>query len=299
MSAKTENMSDLESFANALEQSPDYKVLRRVPDLKISQKPMVKGAKQALILDAETTGLDLVEDEVIELGFLVVEYVNGEIISIRDFGNELRQPEKPIPPEVQKITGITPEMVRGKEIDRARISALISSVSIVIAHNAAFDRPICERLFPELESKPWACSLREISWSDFGFESAKLRYLLLESGFFFEAHRALDDCAALYNLLKKKADQGRTFFEILMESARLKSHSISVRSPYGLRQNMRNMGYRWSNYKARAGGEWRKTVATTQLEHELDRLRNLSSDQVSWSIVEMDAFSRYKIEKTI
>jgi DNA polymerase-3 subunit epsilon len=53
----------------------------------------------------------------------------------------LGKPGRPIPPEVTALTGITDAAVRGRRIDDARVAALAASASLVVAHNAAFDRP--------------------------------------------------------------------------------------------------------------------------------------------------------------
>lgn len=292
---KTDIDSDLEELARRLQQSEDYKILRRVPAPTLSQQPVSSDAKYALILDTETTGLNLRADEVIEIGLLLVDYSGRKLGVIRDLRNEMRQPTREIPIEVQRLTGITPDAVKGKKIDRAKVSQMISSASIVIAHNAAFDRPMCERLFPELEEKPWACSLSEIPWSQFGFESAKLKYLLIENGFFFEGHRALDDCAALNRLLNLQSPKGGSYFEILMDNARAASFEISVSSPYELRKTIREMDYRWVGFDERPGGVWRKSVKHDQVSKESAHLSELRSRGVTWIVKEQDAFSRYRL----
>lgn len=285
---------DLDNLANRLTASDDYRVLRRVPrPEKILNLPS-KGTRCALILDTETTGLNILEDEVIEIGFLLVNYFEGEITSVRDLGNEMREPGSEIPIEVQKLTGITFDSLKGKKINKEKVQEAISLANIVIAHNASFDRPMCERLFPEFQDKPWACSLKEIDWAGFGFESSKLKYLLLESGYFYEGHRALDDCAALMKLLSLPSPTGNSFFENLMESARLPSYEFSVKSPYDLRIQMRSMGYRWSSFDAQSGGRWCKTVRYGQLEQDENALMNLAGRGVSYVIREQDAFARYR-----
>ena len=60
----------------------------------------------------------------------------------------------------------------------------MADADIVIAHNANFDRPFCERLARGFESKPWACSVKEVSWAEFGYEGSKLGYLVGQSGWF-------------------------------------------------------------------------------------------------------------------
>lgn len=285
--------TDLEACASKLEASSEYRVLRKV------SKPAKAGTleseqfRYAMIIDTETTGLDLRKDEVIELGFILIAYQDAKPRDIVDFGNEMREPTKQIPGAVQDLTGITPEMVKGKQIKKEKVLAALDLANIVIAHNAAFDRPVCERLMPEFSEKPWACSLTEIPWAKYGFESAKLKYLLMDSGYFFEGHRAIDDCAALNELLDCRSPQGSSFFSELMESARQPSYSFKVRTPYDLRSKMRELGYRW--VRNREGGEWQKNVSKTDFNSEEDKIIKLKKQGATLFYIEQNAFSRYRL----
>ena len=66
------------------------------------QKPLV-------IFDLETTGLDLVRDRVIQLSYIKV-FPDGR----EERGNELINPEKPIPDIVVQLTGINNDDVKDK-----------------------------------------------------------------------------------------------------------------------------------------------------------------------------------------
>ena len=65
--------------------------------------------KPLVIFDLETTGLDLVKDRIIQISYIKV-YPNGQ----EERGNELVNPEKPIPEEVAVLTGISNEDVKDK-----------------------------------------------------------------------------------------------------------------------------------------------------------------------------------------
>src|SRR5690606_31756979 len=67
---------------------------------------------------------------------------------------------------------------------------------LVIAHNAAFDRPMLEKHWPVFADKHWACSLADIDWKSEGLGSARLDYLLMRQGWFHDGHRALADAMA-------------------------------------------------------------------------------------------------------
>jgi DNA polymerase-3 subunit epsilon len=71
----------------------------------------------------------------------------------------------------------------------------------VIVHNSGFDRKFAERYWPVFEQKAWGCSATEIEWRKYGFAGAQLGYLLNGAGFFQAAHKAVDDCHALLEVL--------------------------------------------------------------------------------------------------
>lgn len=287
---------DLEGCASVLEGSGDYKVLRRVPRPKRGKRDMPADLRFAMIVDTETTGLDLRTDEVIEIGFVLVAYQNDGIKFIENYGNELREPNREIPKEVQDLTGITPETVKGKSISREKLLEPLSLASIIIAHNAAFDRPMCERLMPEFKEKPWACSLTEVPWRVHGFESLKLKYLLMENGYFHEGHRALDDCVALATLLSCRLSGDVSYFEELLDSARLPNFIFKVQAPYDLRAEMRAMGYRWMGNEDRPGGLWFKTVSSESFAKEESQIRQLQTKGAQLEFFEQDAFTRYRLK---
>ncbi|MGG2479144.1 3'-5' exonuclease, partial [Rhizobium sp. BR5] len=83
------------------------------------------------------------------------------------------------------------------------LTSLIAHADLIIAHNAGFDRPFCEAFSPIFRDKAWACSVSEIDWSARGFEGSKLAYLIGQSGYFHDGHRAVDDCFALLEVLEQ------------------------------------------------------------------------------------------------
>ena len=134
---------------------------------------------------------------------------SDEITGVADTFQSFNEPSVPIPAEITELTGITDAMVAGHKIDAAALEKFVSDVNIVIAHNANFDRKFAERSWAFFEQKHWACSLTEIDWHKHGFGGAKLAYLLADAGFFHGAHRAIDDCQAVLELLARPLPANR------------------------------------------------------------------------------------------
>ena len=238
-------------MAIALEKHPDYRILRRltVRDEFIQARDD-QPTKTAIVLDVETTGLDPTSDEIIELGLVKFSYLpTGEIVRVTDTFSSLNEPTRPIPPEATKLHGITDSMVLGHRIDADAVTAFASDAAIVIAHNAAFDRKFAERYWPVFVDKAWACSISNIEWRDHGFEGSRLSYLLAGVGMFHEAHRAVDDCRALLEVLSFEIPTVRKrVLSMLLESARKRTIRIwAEQCPFDLKEELKKRGYRWNS----------------------------------------------------
>ena len=217
-----QDATDLTSMAEALSRSADYRVLRRLVPRPVSQTTTEQECRTAILLDTETTGLDACKDEIIELGMVKFDYLpDGRVAGVRDTFSAFNEPSKPIPAEVTALTGITDDMVAGHRIDDATVNAFVGDAVIAIAHNSGFDRKFAERYWPVFEQKAWGCSATEIDWRKHGFAGAQLGYLLNGAGFFHQAHRAVDDCHALLEVLAYELPTtGAPALALLLETAR-------------------------------------------------------------------------------
>jgi DNA polymerase-3 subunit epsilon len=187
---------------------------------------------------------------VIELGMLVFEFdpVTGVVYRVLDVFDELEDPGFPIPPATTAVHHITDEMVQGQRIDDAHIASVMQGVEVVIAHNAAFDRPFVEARWPLFEQLNWACSIKDIDWREEGFGSAKLEYLLSTQGYFYEAHRAEADCWALLALLNHTLPQSqRPALLALLETLNQAQQKVyALGSPFETKDMLKARNYRWS-----------------------------------------------------
>jgi DNA polymerase-3 subunit epsilon len=266
----------LAAMAQALVRSGDYKVLRRLKPRSAFCPSDGKISKTAVILDVETTGLDTNKDEVIELGMVKFDYLpDGRITNLRGTFAAFNEPSGPIPQEVTVLTGITDAMVRGHQIDEAAVDTFVADAAVVIAHNAAFDRKFSERNWPVFEQKAWGCSATEVEWKRHGFHGARLDYLLNGAGFFHQAHRAVDDCHALLEVLAfELPTTGGTALASLLDQARKRTKRIwAEQTPFDLKDALKRRGYRWSDGSDGRPRSWYVDVEENRFEDEILFLR--------------------------
>jgi DNA polymerase-3 subunit epsilon len=105
-------------------------------------------APAVAFVDVETTGTTAVSDRVTEVA--IVRVIEGEIV---EEWSTLVDPQCPIPEEIQSLTGITNEMVRGAptfaDIRREVLGRLEGH--LFVAHNARFDYGFLKNEFRRLE----------------------------------------------------------------------------------------------------------------------------------------------------
>ena len=247
------------------------------------------------ILDTETTGTNSSQDKIIELGMVLVEVCpqTGQAYRVLEVFNELEYPGMPIPEESTRIHHITNEMVAGKRINDSEVESLMSGVSLVVAHNAAFDRVFVENRFPIFATKPWACSWSQIPWDNEGISSGKLEFLAYAFGFHFTGHRASTDCHALLEILQNTLPQSGTLaMQTLLQNARLAEIKVSaLGSPYESKNVLKERNYRWNGDKK----IWAKNIPLPILDAEVSWLKQAVYEGKSFrlELEKMTAMNRY------
>lgn len=170
--------------------------------------PIVIGAAEELIndvtyvvFDLETTGFNPWKEDLLEIG--AVKLQNGQII---DEFKSLIRPGREISAEIQKLTGITPDMVRDAPGPEPVLQSFLEFVAgaVLVAHNAEFDvgflRVKCQQFFKKKLEPVYldTLGLSRALWPE--LKSHRLNAVAKELGIeLLHHHRAVDDarCAAI------------------------------------------------------------------------------------------------------
>ena len=288
---------DLEAMAAALEASGGYRVLRRLtprPPVTVAEGVVTR---IGLFVDVETTGLDWRADEIIELAMVPFRYgLDGRVYEIGEAFQGLRQPARPITAEITALTGIDEAMVAGQSIDVDAVAAFAAPAALVVAHNAAFDRRFLERFCDVFSTKPWACSMSQVDWTAEGHEGLKLAWLAAGAGFFYDRHRAANDCAAAIELLAADLPRsGGPALAALLERARTPTWRIwAENAPFAMKDRLKARGYRWNGDDVVPSRCWYVDVADADKDAELTFLRQeIYGGEIDLRARRIDAHDRF------
>ena len=183
-------------------------------------------------LDVETTGFDVEECEVIELAMKVIEINKNdgsELKSVKKY-ESYNDPDSEISEEITKLTGISNDMVKDKSIDWDEVSEILNMSQLVVAHNARFDRKFIDKY---IQTKNiWACSQGDIEWKERGFFKQGLEMLCIWHGFYYAAHRAMNDVNAMIHLLMHNSYSEDLPILELISNAKKPWYKIINKFPY-------------------------------------------------------------------
>ena len=159
-----------------------------------------------VVFDLETTGLDLVNDRIIQISYIKI-YPDGK----EERENLLVYPQRPIPDEVSELTGITTDLVEDAptfEELAPRLNEVFKGCDFAGFNSNHFDIPMLAEEFLRAEIDFDFSSARLIDAQTI-FHKMEKRNLAAAYKFYcgrkmeddFEAHRADQDAEATYRVL--------------------------------------------------------------------------------------------------
>lgn len=201
---KIENMQLRQGFSKAAKKQ----IIKQMSRSKAKKKENAHPSKY-IVLDIETTGLSISDDEIIEIGALLVE--NTKII---DMFNTLIRSSKPVPSKTKELTGISDEMLREKGRDISDVlPELLSFVGElpIVSHNPSFDygflREYCKRFSLPLLSNRCIDTIALARRQVRDVSNYKLTTLAEYFGISIESsHRCVADCKMTKLIYEKLID---------------------------------------------------------------------------------------------
>ena len=158
-------------------------------------------------VDLETTGTRAAADRITEIGIVRVDAAGTESPCISEWSS-LVDPEVPIPPAIQALTGITDAMVRSAptfSTIAADVQQMIAGC-VFVAHNARFDYGFLKHAFARVARSFSARVLCTVRLSRRLYPAAdghSLDALIARHGLAIaNRHRALDDARAVWSFLQ-------------------------------------------------------------------------------------------------
>lgn len=262
------------------------------------------------LIDFESTGVDVTTARITEIGaqMLFTELSPEENFAIKHFEALVFEKDYPeITPEVEKITGISLQMLLSEGIEFPdAVGRLCTHLEYgygwpdyFLAHNKGYDEqlfkwemkrhkaelmaspagPHMQRLF----DIPWLCSIEDIEHPS-RFNCKKLSHLALDYGVHVDPtklHRAMGDV----NLLREMLHVAKVDFEKVIE--RTKTPWVYIRamvpSPFGKdgdggkgKDEAKKAGYGWQKAPRTDGPEfknsWVKRIKETEIDQEREKL---------------------------
>lgn len=156
-----------------------------------------------IVFDTETTGLNAAENTIIEIA--AVKMRGTEIV---DKWTELIDPGHELGAKTTEITGITTEMVRGKDPIEVVLPKFreFAGDGILVAHNAEFDLGFLNACAKRIGMEPWTNPILDtLPLARMLYQLRNYRLGTLAKKFNVElinAHRALDDTVALAHVFQ-------------------------------------------------------------------------------------------------
>ena len=229
-------------------------------------------------VDFETTGLNVNEDRIIEVGAVIWDTDRHAPVLMMSHFIEV---DVPLSDEITKITGITShDLEMWGHLPTVGLGLLLDfmrEAEVVVAHNGTgFDKPLLEaevarhHLTTQYPLLPWIDTSLDVPYPEM-IKTRKLTHLAAEHGFLNPfAHRAVSDVLTMLKILSHY-DVSEVLATSKLPTIRLVAvvkkpwHDLA---PEGKKENdlARARGYRWDGAKK----QWLKHVKQNRVAEETD-----------------------------
>lgn len=228
-------------------------------------------------IDFETSGLDLIKDRIIEVGFTLFEVRDTSLLGVRS-GEFYVNPgdDVVLTPEAMAVNGIDPQDVKDGIKIEGLFNLLPKEADFFIAHNKAFDeamyRKEMERQDLDIDPRPWLCSMVDFEHPKH-IKCRKLSHMALDYGVAVNPdllHRAAADTEILVRMLGKMEPN----FEEALADLSIPKITVKAIIPPPWEDNGKgkeaavSCGFRWNGTKKIWGKDIRENKFT-QLKEEL------------------------------
>ena len=178
---------------------------------------------EIVIFDTETTGLLQPENSSLTMQPKIIEFYGvrlDEEFAIQKEFNILINPKEPLSREINRITGITDDMVKDQPVFAEvadYITDLFDGADISVAHNHSFDAGMLDAEYRRLDldrpkAKHEICTVEStIAMTGHRLSLSRLHWMLLQEQ--FKAHRAKDDVFALVRCFHNLTEKGIINFD--------------------------------------------------------------------------------------
>lgn len=241
-----------------------------------------------LLLDTETTDLEVENGEVIEVGAVLF---SMDHMSVIECYSALIESDAPNP--VEKINHIPEaayaEWGMGPYTVWKRVDQMGIDCQAVLAHNADFDRKWVEGKpgigkggGMTILDLPWIDTCGGVQWPLESRPGSSLVNLAFEHGLGVDdPHRALSDCLLLARLLRQCHRLGYDVQKILERGLRPTATYESL-EPYANRKIVKDAGFKWKPIIGRSKESWVRKMAIEDAKCLGFRVREIDPSLVKW-----------------
>lgn len=178
----------------------------------------MRNREEILVFDFETTGLSPYSDEILEIGAIRYEKINGKLESVEEL-NLILNTSNPISEKITEITGITNEMQANMGVSQEegfqRLSNMITKNTLLIAYNIQFDLGFLTQFYKKNWDKLFQVENDILDvmavYKDRHKFPHRLESAINTYGINFpNTHRALDDVKATFAVLEAMEEERDT-----------------------------------------------------------------------------------------